>query len=281
MLYRGALPAMGTRFEIVAGGDDPILIQAAVEEALEEVSIGHHLWNAFSRQSLLARIHEAGATRAVPVDAITLELLCHCVRLHQQTGGHFDPAIGTDLVRDASCRGMEAVEIDRGAATVRLLDPRCRIDLGGIAKGYACDLAAEVLRDAGIECALIHGGTSSVVAIGAPPGREDWAIEIVGGSGRHVYLRDESLAVSAPSGGGGDGHIVDPSDGHRVPAEGPGVMVRGPCATDCDAWSTALTVAGFQSGIEQNLPDRYEASPVEATDDTRLLSLVSKQHISR
>ena len=106
MLYRGALPAMGTRFEIVAGGDDPILIQAAVEEALEEVSIGHHLWNAFSRQSLLARIHEAGATRAVPVDAITLELLCHCVRLHQQTGGHFDPAIGTDLVRDASCRGM-------------------------------------------------------------------------------------------------------------------------------------------------------------------------------
>lgn len=274
MLHRGALAAMGTRFEIVAGGADLRLLRAAVEQALEEVSICHRLWNVFSSDSLLSRIHAEAFLRPVPIDALTLDLLQHCVRLHQQTGGAFDPLIGADLAagdprRDrlegvAPRDGLSAVELDQEGATIRLLEPRLRFDLGAIAKGYACDLAGEILREAGVSRALIHGGTSSVVAIGSAEGRRDWAIEVRGRSGEPVRLRDRCLAVSSPHGGGGFGHIIDPATGARISTHRPGAVVIGPRATDCDAWATALTVAGFDSEVAAKIPTSLEGYPIEA-----------------
>ena len=267
---------MGTRFEIVAGGDDPILVQAAVEEALEEVASCHRAWNAFASDSLLATIHRNGYQRAIPVDALTLDLLLQCQQLHRASGGCFDPAIGADLVgadpRPDRCggisepTGMDAVEIDAAAATVRLLHRRIRLDLGGVAKGYACDLAGEVLRASGVHCALIHGGTSSVVAIGAPPGREEWAIEVAGSVPERVFLRDACMSISAPSGGRGDGHLVDPGSGQRVAIDHPGVLVTGPRATDCDAWATSLAVAISRKGCEMNLPVDFQWRTIGTTE---------------
>ena len=139
MLHRGALPAMGTRFEIVVGGADPILLRAAVEQAFEEISICHRLWNVFSKDSVLARIHAEGHRRSVPLDGLTLELLASCARLHEQTMGAFDPVVGADLSLDDprrdSCEGVAprdgffGVELDRDAATVRLLEPRQHLSL--------------------------------------------------------------------------------------------------------------------------------------------------------
>ncbi len=272
MLHRGALPAMGTRFEIVVGGDDPLLLRAAVEQAFEEISICHHLWNVFSKQSLLTRIHSEGHQGPVSIDGLTLDLLLRCERLHQQTAGCFDPLIGADLAVDdprrepvdglASRGGFDAVELDAAAATVRLLEPRLRFDLGAIAKGYACDLAAQILREAAVTRALIHGGTSSVVAIGAPQGREDWAIQVTGYRENPVRLRDHCLAVSSPSGGGGGGHIIDPTSGNRVSSEQPGALVTGASAADCDAWATALSVAGFSKDMLERMPGTVQGFPL-------------------
>jgi len=263
---------MGTRFEIVVGGDDPLLLRAAVEQAFEEISICHRLWNVFSKQSLLARIHAEGHQRPVPIDGLTLDLLLRCERLHQQTAGCFDPLVGADLaVNDgrrepldgpASRGGFRAVELDPAAATVRLLEPRLRFDLGAIAKGYACDLAAQILRESAVTCALIHGGTSSVVAIGAPQGREDWAVEVKGHRQNPVRLRDHCLAVSSPSGGGGGGHIIEPTSGSRVSVEQPGALVTGESAAECDAWATALSVAGFSEQMRKRMPETVQGFPL-------------------
>ncbi|MEE2883708.1 MAG: FAD:protein FMN transferase [Planctomycetota bacterium] len=273
MLHRGALPAMGTRFEIVAGGEDPLLLRAAVEQAFEEISICHRLWNVFSHQSLLARIHAEGHQRPVPIDGLTLDLLLQCARLHEETGGAFDPVIGADLAAADPRRegvdgvaprdGFDGIDLDPVAATVRLLEPRLRFDLGAIAKGYACDLAAQILRDAAVSSALIHGGTSSVVAVGAPQGRADWAIEVKGHVGNPIRLHDHCLAVSSPAGGGGGGHIVDPGSGDRISCESPGALVIGASATDCDAWSTALTVTGFDNELVRRMPPVLKGYPLE------------------
>ena len=64
------------------------------------------------------------------------------------------------------------------------------LDLGGVAKGHALDEAANVLQEHGVNCALIHGGTSSVVAIGNPPG------ELARGR-QHKGLAGRTLGINA------------------------------------------------------------------------------------
>lgn len=107
-----------------------------------------------------------------------------------------------------------------------------------------------MLRSSGVSSALLHGGTSTVVALGAPPGEPGWrvAVETAPGSGPApvAVLRDAALSVSAPHGrtlADGSGHVLDPRTG--APAEGPGVAaVIASSARWADAWSTALLVLG-------------------------------------
>ncbi len=125
------------------------------------------------------------------------------------------------------------------------------IDLGSIAKGAALDAAAAVLRQCGVGSALLHGGTSSVVAIGAPPGLNAWTVAIETGRGDRpvVRLRDTCLSVSAPRGRsvmtdrGPAGHIIDPRTGEPARRVGTAAAIH-PCGALCDAWSTALLVLG-------------------------------------
>jgi thiamine biosynthesis lipoprotein len=147
--------------------------------------------------------------------------------------------------------------LDPDRWTISLL-PGTAIDLGAIAKGHALDCAAGVLRAAGVTSALLHGGTSSVVAIGAPPGSPGWQVAVGLETGTPVVrLRDSALSVSDASsqrgGSSGGGHILDPRTG-RAAACGGRVVVVGPSARLADAWSTALAVLrrvprGFPAGF--------------------------------
>src|SRR5690606_22136964 len=88
------------------------------------------------------------------------------------------------------------VVLDRGACALRLTGPGTALDLGGVAKGFAVDQAALILRSAGVERALLHGGTSSVAAIGGPGERPGGGVAIQGeGSRIAVELSDASLSV--------------------------------------------------------------------------------------
>jgi thiamine biosynthesis lipoprotein len=105
-----------------------------------------------------------------------------------------------------------------------------------------------VLREAGVASAFLHGGTSSVVAIGAPPGEAGWRVAIRDPRGgpavATVALCDEALGVSAPHGriaACGAGHVLDPRSGQPV-ARGSLAAVVHDTATLADAWSTALLV---------------------------------------
>jgi thiamine biosynthesis lipoprotein len=141
--------------------------------------------------------------------------------------------------------GFGGVVLDPHGLTIAFSDPGVAIDLGGIAKGYALDRACGVLREAGIGAALVHGGTSSIAAIGAPPGTDGWRVRLSGGDAELV-LRDCSAAVSAPSGrvtGTGAGHIIDPRTGNPVGLEIEAAVV-GESGTLADAWATALVVSG-------------------------------------
>ncbi len=252
-----ALQAMGTRFELVLDGAGSPSARAAGEGALEAVAECEARLSLFRRDSLISHVNREAAERPVPVDPDTFALLEECARIWRQSGGAFDPGIGRRMQQhgfrgrapenDGGYAGFGAVELDAAACRVRFMRPGVALDLGAIAKGHALDVAAGVLRGAGVERALLHAGTSTVVAIGAPPGLEGWNVALERGRRAPVVvLSDCALSVSAQRGRRnerGEGHVIDPRSGRPLANEATAAVVasRGALA---DGWSTALLVLG-------------------------------------
>lgn len=229
--------AMGTRFELAIPGSSPSL-RAAGAAAMEEIETWHRRLNRFAPDSLVSHINRTAATHPVQLDDQTFALFVEAERIRFASGGAFDVTLG----------GGHGIALDYDAWTVRFLQPDVSIDLGGIAKGHALDRAASLLWQFGVTSALLHGGTSSVVAIGTPRADSDgWRIAIGSGDDAPVLtLRDRALSVSDPHsqrGLGLESHICDPRTGDTVVRPGQ-IAVVGPSARTADAWSTALVVLG-------------------------------------
>ncbi len=92
-------------------------------------------------------------------------------------GGDGGAVPGQDEIAAARARvGMRThLLLDAEAGTVRFSQPGVRLDPGAIGKGYALERALDLLREAGIQSALLHGGASTIGAIGTPPGQEGGA----------------------------------------------------------------------------------------------------------
>ena len=250
-----AIHAMGTRFELLFDG-----AREVGESALAIVDECDARYSLFRSDSLLSRINRDAFERPVKVDDDTFELLAACRELRDATGGAFDVCI-EPWMRARGFRGgahefpseRGTYELDARARSVRFTSSNTALDLGAIAKGHALDLAAEQLRACGVKSAFLHGGTSSVIAIGAPPGERGWRVALASTSGAPIaVLRDAALSVSAPRGrtvlsdGERIGHILDPRDGTPVELTSFAAVV-GSSARTAEAWSTALLVLAARS----------------------------------
>lgn len=270
--------AMATTFEVLLplGTGDAL---AAGEAALDEIDRLEDQLTVY-RDSEVSRLNAAAAHRAVGVEGNLFDLLHLAARISAETQGAFDITAGPLIrawgffrrrgrVPSAPERsevltriGMRHVQLDAGGRMVRFGRPGMEINLGSIGKGYALDRAAGLLAETwNIRAALLHGGHSSVYAMGSEPGsRRGWAVGI-----RHpwepqrrlavVRLRDRALGTSAATfqhlehEGRKLGHILDPRTGW--PAEGvASVSVIAPTAAAADALATAFFVLG---------PDRARA----------------------
>jgi thiamine biosynthesis lipoprotein len=226
---------MGTRFELVL--PDGESARAVGEAALDEIEACHARFTRFDEASLLNHILRVGHERPVPLDADSYALFDDALTVWRDSGGAFDPTVPD--------QAMDAVLLDEATRLIRFTRPLGRLDLGAIAKGHALDLAARVLRDHGIASAFLHGGTSSALGLGAPPGGEGWQVALAGGG--EVLLNDQAMSVSAVW--EGNPHpTLDPRTGHPVPGPRQAVVV-GPAARLADAWSTAVLVLGGRPGL--------------------------------
>jgi thiamine biosynthesis lipoprotein len=273
--------AMATRFEMVLHGEDELGLRAAGEEALDEIAALASQLNFYGADSEISRINAGAALGPVPVEPGLFRLLQEAQRVHGLSGGAFDITVAPlmrcwgfadgklrvpspgELAEARECVGMGLVHLDAENFTVRFERPGVRIDLGAIGKGFALEIAVEILREAGVTSALIHGGTSTVCAIGSPPEEAFWktAIEHPGWGQPNAdipeherlvavaKLRDEAFSVSAVWGrafeesGVSYGHVLDPRSGQPTQNVLLAAVAQ-PSGTGADAWSTALLVLG-------------------------------------
>lgn len=285
-----ARQAMATRFELVLHGSDESVLRAAGEEALDEIARVEDELSYFRPTSQVFRINQEAAHGPVRVAPRLFRLLQQARQLWAESGNTFDITVAPlmrcwglytregrvpepgELAAARAKTGMNLVDLDDARSTVRFTREGVQLDLGSIGKGYAVERAGELLREAGVTSALLHGGTSTVLAIGTPPDKDGWTIALehpanVKGSQEHtgvlvlplakVSLRDESLSVSAVWGKSftaadrSYGHVIDPRTGQ--PTEGALLSaVVLPSATESDALSTMLLTLGPE-GFEQAL----------------------------
>ncbi len=267
---------MATRFEIVLHGKNPVALRAAGEEALDEIDKLENRLSLYRPGSEIARVNANAAREPVRVTPEVFALLRHAQQLHAESGGAFDITIaplvrcwgfmgGTgrlpspDAIAEARAMvGMELVQLNAADFTVRFARDGVMLDLGAIGKGYAVEKAAGILRDAGVTSALLHGGTSTIHAIGHPPQAEFWKIALPKPKVSQldepetlatVTLRDEAMSVSAIWGrsfeavGRTFGHVIDPRTGEPVSNAVMSAVILS-SATETDALSTALLTLG-------------------------------------
>lgn len=255
--HRFAHQAMATTFEVFIAHSDGTYAEQAAWAAFEELDRIEKQLSRHIENSDVSRINNLPAKKTLRIGRDAFQCLQISARMHRETNGAFDVTTGFlvnsygrgDTPSENEMRllrlrtGMGLIELDERHHAVRLRVSPVRIDLGGIGKGYAVERMAAMLRDWGIDSALIHGGHSSLLALSPSPGTKGWPVLLRLGSGSGKTLGRVALAEQSISGSSlrKGRHIVDPRTGHcaeRTVAS----WCRGPNATVTDALSTTFMV---------------------------------------
>jgi thiamine biosynthesis lipoprotein len=233
--------------------------------------------SAVSPDSELGAI-SAGGGGPVAVSPDTFDLIEKALEISAAADGAFDPTIrpivelwgigsetarvpSADVIGEAlSLVGYARVTTDRAAHTVAPGAPGMALDLGGIAKGYACDAAVECLKRNRIHQALLDLG-GNIYAHGEKADGSAWSVGVktplAGESGYFcvVQVRDRAVVTSGAyerffeRDGKLYHHIFDPSTGRPAESGLLSVTIVAASAADADAFSTACFVLGLDRGL--------------------------------
>ncbi|MFO7975793.1 MAG: FAD:protein FMN transferase [Candidatus Hydrogenedentota bacterium] len=240
----------------------------AVRELEEQIS-------QWKPQSQTTYMNRHAAQEPVKVSPQVFNLLKTCKELYRETGGAFDITVGPlielwgfykgegHLPSEEELRsvvahvGLDNVTLDEDERTVAFSEKDMHLDFGAIGKGLALEVAAQVIRNYGVSSGILHAGTSTVLAIGTPPGEAKWTVRIRNPYNTsefidEVFLEDESLSTSAnyekwfEIDGKKYCHIFDPRTG--MPVEG---IVSATAIVPSGTVSDALSTAFFVMGVEE------------------------------
>ena len=208
-LRRFSHEAMNTVFEVLVANANARYAAEAAQAAFALVDRLEGELSRFRPNSDITRLNHLQAGERTRVGEAALECLLIARHLYDVTGGAFDIAIGT---------GLPALELDVETCEVQATADGVRVDLGGIGKGYAVDLVAELLEEWGLDRAFVHGGFSSAVALEPPEASDGWPLTLSDPRDRARTFRRLAMRQTALSASGvrkGD-HIVDPDTGAPV-----------------------------------------------------------------
>jgi thiamine biosynthesis lipoprotein len=279
----GTRVVMGTFARIVAVAVDSNTAKSCIEAAFAEIENIDNLMSKYKDDSEISELNRNGFKQAVKVSKSTYEVLEKSVKFSKLSGGAFDVTIGPlmdlwhsaekadSLPTDAELQqahskvGYDKLILDANEESIRFAAEGMEVDLGGIAKGYALDKAAEAMKKGGALGAMIDIG-GEILCFGLPPaGQNNWRIGLQDpdkakdgfDAGTPLLVLNLTNAAVATSGhyrrfvmigGKKYSHIVDPKSGHSS-ENLTSITIICPNATDADALSTAVAVMGKEKGL--------------------------------
>lgn len=287
--YGEAIDLMGTRVSVELWHERESAGVALVARVLDEYRRIDTDMSTYRPDSEISRVNTRAGVEPVVVGDELFALVERALQLSSASAGAFDityESIGylydfrtglhpSDAEIDAALARIDYrhVDLDANRRTISYRVPGVRINLGGIAKGYAVERGAAILKGAGVVHALLNAGGDTRV-IGDRRG-QPWMVGI-----RHprapdavvtrLPLIDEAISTSGDyerffeENGKRYHHILNPATGRST--EGVlSVTVIGPDATLTDGLSTTLFVLGAESGLTliETFPE-YEAIVVDA-----------------
>jgi len=266
---------MGTRITVELWSDDDANAQAAIEALLAEMRHIDDSMSTYKPTSEVSLVNAKAADAPVPISKELFDLLVTAKDYSRLTDGAFDITYASvgylydfrKRVRPSEAQidkalpaiNYEHVLLDPEHQTVRFSQKGVRIDLGGIAKGYAVDRGIDVLKSFGITRAYVSAGGDSriigdrfgkpwIVGIRDPrkgPGEVLLRIPLVNAaistSGDYERFFDEN--------GVRYHHIIDPHTGHSA-SKVRSATVIGPYATRTDGLSKTAFVLGPEKALE-------------------------------
>ena len=265
--------AMDTYMEITAYGH----VGTSLADCKDEIHRVEALLSVTVPDSDIGRLNAFGTTDVSPD---TAEIIKYAKQIGEETGGALDITIypvlkewgfttGNYSIPDKETRNtllqkvdFTQIQIEDNTVPAVTVPDGVQLDLGSLAKGYASDKAAEILRENGIESALINLG-GNIMTIGSNPGSgSPWRIGI-----RNPFSLDESIGIIevtdkavvtsgsyerffAAEDGQTYHHIIDPATGAPARSGLVSATVVGDSGIMCDALSTAVFVMGKDKALE-------------------------------
>lgn len=271
-------PLMGAPIRVILYATDQRSANLAAEAAYERIAELDRILSDYKPDSELSLLSAtAGSGKAVALSQDLWTVLERSQKLAKETGGAFDVTVGPyvrlwrrarrakefpaqqRLAEARQAVGYEKLKLEPSGHTAQLLVPAMRLDLGGIATGYAVDEAMKVLRQKGIERALIDA-SGDILVSEPPPGEMGWKIGIApldadGPPSRYLRLRNMSVTTSGDAfqhvvlDGKRYSHIVDPATGLGLTDQTSATVIA-PDGITADSMATAVCVLGPEKGLK-------------------------------
>ncbi|MFC1553605.1 FAD:protein FMN transferase [candidate division KSB1 bacterium] len=275
--------SLGTDVSIKIFGKYSKDLPQTADLAFREIELIDDLMSVFKQNSDITRLNINAGRKEMSVDQRVIDVIVFSKLISEKSSGVFDLTVlpllelyglrGSSSGEDISLRSKillsdidyRRLEFDKDRAVAAISSERTRIDLGGIAKGYAVDRAASILKNRGIEKAVINAG-GDIYAIGAPDNSEGWPIGIQhplheNRIAAKIYIKDQSIATS----GNYEksviidnkkyGHLVDPKYGFMETSLLSSTVIA-PAAMTSDALSTTSFLMNRNDG--KSFVDDYQ-----------------------
>ena len=287
--YSDKRAIMGTAVSVELWADDEASAAAAIEAVMQEMVHIDQSMSPYIETSELALINREAARHPVKISAEMFYLLKTALHYSQISDGAFDISFASvgymydyrnhiepdeaQIQKQLSAIDYRSIKLDAGNSTVHFLKPGMRIDLGGIAKGYAVDKGADVLLARGIRHAIVTAGGDSRI-IGDRRGRP-WMVGVKDpriGNKEAVVLPLENTALSTSGdyeryfmdGDRRVHHILNPRTGKSATGIR-SVSVLAPRGIDTDALTKPLFILGVERGMR--IIDRIPGVDAIVIDD--------------
>ncbi|MDZ7316348.1 MAG: FAD:protein FMN transferase [candidate division KSB1 bacterium] len=263
-MYRFSRQAMGTIIDLYFADIDQSYAASAAEEVFRLIERLEQLLSRFIPTSDISRINALPIGGSTVVSLETFECLKQCREIYYRSGGVFDVTIGAlyriwlnedKSLRNPSARDIEEAKrrvgfqhlvLNEADFSVTMAGGPVVLDLGGFGKGYALDLAAELLQEWEIPCYMLNAGQSSL-RFGDPPAGEPWRVTLsdpFNGYRPFRELRPYRIAISG-SGLQKGRHIIDPRFARPVENRRAAWSYH-PSAAYADGWSTAFMMLNLR-----------------------------------